>query len=204
MSMPTIAIDIDDVLADGTGQLIASVNERHGLSLTSQDYHAVGGEFWGYYERVWQAHGVAEVVKYADVAEEMRRDQSLVPLLPGAEFAIRQLTERFRVVFITARPVAWEAATRRWFTMHFNNDDIELYFAGSHDGTMALNKGQQAVKLGAKLLIDDNIDNCQTALDEGLEAILFGDYGWHGEVPAGMLRCKDWPAVLEYLDARDV
>jgi 5'(3')-deoxyribonucleotidase len=203
MSKPIIAIDIDDVLAEGTCYLIDSVNKRHGLSLTSEDYHAVGGEFSGYYERVWRAHGVGDMVQYDDVAEEMRRDQAAVPLLPGAEFAIRQLIKRFHIVFITARPEEWEDATRRWFMQHFNKDDVELYFAGSDDGTRAVTKGQQAAQVGAVMLIDDNIRNCQTAITEGIEAILFGDYGWQSKASSLMHRCKSWPEVLEYLDARE-
>jgi uncharacterized HAD superfamily protein len=197
---PIIAIDIDDVLAEGTNSLIESANYRYGLSLTQQDYHTVGGDFSGYYERVWQAHGVDGLVKYDDLAAEMALDQSHVPLLAGAEFALQQLAKRFHIVFITARPEAWESATRKWFKQHLAKDDIELYFAGSHHHKMALNKGQQAKQLGATLLIDDNVTNCQTAIDEGVDVILFGNYGWQRQVPPGMTHCKDWPAVLDYLD----
>lgn len=200
MSKPTIAIDIDDVLAEGTNALIESANRRYGLSLTPQDYHDVGGDFKGYYERVWLTHGVDNLVSYDELAEEMAEDQSHVPLLAGAEFAIHQLAKRFHIVFITARPEAWEAATRRWFKNHLYGDDIELYFAGSHHHETSLNKGQQAKKLGATLLIDDNVTNCQTALDEGIDVILFGDYGWQRNAPGTMKRCKGWPEVLEYID----
>ncbi len=200
MSKPIIAIDIDDVLAQGTEYLIESVNRRHNLTLTKDDYHAVGGEFWGYYERVWQAHGVGELVRYGDVAEEMATDQSEVPLLPGAQFAVHELAKRFKVIFITARPPAWEQATRRWFRQHLGDEDIELYFAGNHYDDTAQSKGQLAVTLGAELLIDDNISNCQSALDEGVRTILFGEYGWHTSVPSEMVRCKDWPAVLEFMN----
>lgn len=200
MKKPIIAIDIDDVVAQGTEYLIESVNTRHNLALTREEYHAVGGEFWGYYERVWQAHGVGDLVHYADVAEEMAADQSQVPLLPGAQFAVHELAKRFHVIFITARPPAWEQATRRWFKQHLDDEDVELYFAGNHYDSAAQSKGQLAVRLGAELLIDDNISNCQSALDEGVDTILFGEYGWHTSVPDGMMRCKDWPAVLEYMN----
>lgn len=200
MTKPVIAIDIDDVLADGTNALIDAANRRYDLSLTPEDYHTVGGDFKGYYERVWATHGVESIVSFDELSEEMATDQSNVPLLAGAQFAVTELSRRFHIVFITARPEEWEAATRRWFSQHFGNDDVELYFAGSHDGTMAMTKGQQAKALGADLLVDDNPRNCQTALDEGLKTILFGEYGWQQNPPDTMIRCKGWPEVLEYLD----
>lgn len=196
---PIIAIDIDDVLAEGTNAMIEAANKRYGLSLTQQDYHDVGGDFKGYYERVWKTHGVDNIVSYDELAEEVALDQSHIPLLPGAEFAVHELAKRFHVIFITARDVAWEGATRRWFKQYLSEDDIELYFAGNHYDESALTKGQLAKQLNVMLLIDDNVSNCQTALDEGLKVILFGEYGWQRDVPEEMVRCKDWPEVLEYL-----
>lgn len=200
MKKPTIAIDIDDVLAEGTLALIESVNKMYGTSLTHTDYHSVGGDFKGYYERVWKSHGLENTVRYEDLEQEMIADQSHVPLLAGAEFAVHMLAERFHIIFITARAPECEAATRRWFKQHLFDDEVELYFAGSHFDDTSMSKGGLAAKLGAELLIDDNISNCQSALDEGLQTILFGDYGWQGNVPEGMTRCRDWPAVLEHLD----
>ncbi len=195
----TIAIDIDDVLADGTNAMIDAANRRYDLSLTADDYHSVGGDFKGYYERVWATHGLESIVNFDELSEEMAADQSHVPLLAGAEFAVSELSKRFHIVFITARPEAWERATRLWFAKHFEKENVELYFAGSHLSPSSLTKGQQAKRLNATLLIDDNISNCQTALDEGLEVILFGEYGWQGHAPSEMTRCKDWPEVLEHL-----
>jgi 5'(3')-deoxyribonucleotidase len=199
MRKPTIAIDIDDVVAEGTNALIDSINKQHNTTLTPSDYHNVGGDFNGYYERVWNAHGLAGVAKYDDVAKEMIADQSHVPLLADAEFAISELAKQFHVIFITARPPEWEVATRQWFSQHLGSNEIELYFAGNYHDTTALTKGELAVQLNAELLIDDNIKNCQSALDNNLKAILFGNYGWQNEAPTDMIRCEGWPAVLEYL-----
>jgi hypothetical protein len=52
------------------------------------------------------------------------------------------------------------------------------------------------------LLIDDNEEHIQSALDQGLDTILFGEYGWQHGAPQGTVVCKDWPAVLEYLSGR--
>jgi hypothetical protein len=64
-----------------------------------------------------------------------------------------------------------------------------------------MTKGQICKKLGASYLIDDNVGHCEKAIEEGVSAVLFGEYGWHGDAPDKLVRCKDWPAVLEYFDS---
>jgi hypothetical protein len=49
-------------------------------------------------------------------------------------------------------------------------------------------------------MIDDNPGHCKAVMDEGIKAILFGVYGWHEDIPSGVVECKDWPAVLEYIN----
>lgn len=196
----TIAIDIDDVIADSTEALRVSVNERTGAALTRDHYLNVGGEYWGYYERVWRAHDLIGQVSYKEYAAEMAKDQSDVPLLPGADLAIHELAKRFHIIFITARDKKSEQETRRWISEHFATDDFEVYFCESHDSAEAKTKGQLCKEFGASVLIDDNVGHCQSALDENLSAILFGEYGWQTNVPESMVRCLSWPEVMERLD----
>lgn len=200
MTKQTISIDIDDVIANSTESLRMLVNERTGANLTIEDYLNVGGEYWGYYERVWRTHGLQDQINFKDLSDEMIHDQSHVPLLPGAEFAIHELSKRFHVIFVTARDQSWEAATRKWFSQQFNHDDIELYFSESHKNSRAKTKGQLCRELGVTIHIDDNVSHCQSVLSEGIGAILFGHYGWHANIPSDVIRCKDWPSVLEYLN----
>src|SRR6478609_10025359 len=179
MTKQVIAIDIDDVVADTTDALRILVNERTGANLTTEHYHNIGGgDYWSYYERVWATHGLAEQINFDDFAAEMIVDQSTVPLLPGAEFALHELSNKFHIVFITARDKAWEAATRQWFIDHFEKDDLELYFCELRTNAKAKTKGQLCKELGAEYLIDDNVDHCRSAINEGVEPILFGRYGW--------------------------
>lgn len=196
-----IAIDIDDVIAHSTEALRISVNERYDVNLTAQDYVlSDDGDYWGYYERVWAAHGLHQV-SYSELHDEMAIDQAHVPLLPGASFAIGELSKEFDIILITARDPSWERATRKWLTGHFGDVFRSVNFAGrSKHGANVQTKGELCKELGAQLLIDDNPEHCRSALEFGVEAILFGDFGWHNNKTTGLQVCKDWPAVLEYLD----
>lgn len=197
----TIAIDIDDTIADSTEALRIDINKRAGVNIPAEAYR-VPGQYWGYYERVWQTHGVADRVNFQEHLEDMAIDQSLVPLLPGAAFAITQLAKRYDILLITSRDKRWEQATRAWFRTHFGDFDVKLYFTNSHRDASELSKGQLCKQLGATLLIDDSVDHCNGALAEGVSAILFGTYGWHAADETEAIKCRDWPAVLEYVDGR--
>lgn len=197
-SKQIIAIDIDDVIAASTESLRLAVNERHNAALTPEHYQ-IDADYWGYYERVWEMHGLE--VDFDDLNQDMAHDQSHVPLLPGATFAIGELSKKFDIVLVTSRDPAWEKATLEWLKRHFGDVFSAVHFAGNskHNGT--LSKGELCKQAGAFLLIDDNPEHCRSAIEHGLEAVLFGSYGWHTSTQ-GLHICQDWPQLLEYINGR--
>lgn len=201
MPKPVIAIDIDDTIAESTESLRLMVNERTGADI-SFDAYRVAGDYWGYYERVWEAHGVVNQFKYSDYEQEMVKDQSFVPLLPGAQFAIGKLLENYKVILITARHPSWESVTRDWLVQAFPGASLALYFSRSHAEADGITKGKLCAQLSACLLIDDSIEHCRSAMTEGIQSVLFGEYGWQVNAEKDMTRCRDWQAVLDYVDAR--
>lgn len=199
MSKETIAVDIDDVLADSTEAYRIRVNEQTGALLSSEHYR-VEGEYWGYYERIWRQHDLA--VDIDELDQEMIEDQSRIPLLPGAELALGQLLVKFQLVLVTARNPLWETSTRKWLEQHFGETTPDLFFSEAHSDPAKRTKGQICKELGATWLIDDNPQHCQSAMDEGVTPILFGSYGWHYEVPADIQKCETWQEVLEFFESR--
>lgn len=200
MSKPIIAIDIDDVIADSTDSLRLRANKKLGLNLDPEHYK-VEGEYWGYYERVWQSHGVSADISLKDFDQEMVEDQFHVPLMPGASYAIGRLLEKYKIVLITARDFHWEKATREWLDSHFGKDVLELHIVGNRQSAKET-KGEACIRLGANWLIDDNPAHCVSALKLGVKAILFGEYGWHYDAPNDLKKCKTWQDVLEYFSVQ--
>jgi len=200
MTKQKIAIDIDDVLADSNEAMRLWANKVSGVEL-AQEHYQVPGEYWSYYERIWATHGVEDRLNFDDFEAELLKDQTNVPLLAGASFAIKELQKKYTVILLTSRNPALEEGTKNWVDTHMGGG-IELYFAKNMRMNAGKSKGELCKEMGVSLLIDDNIDHCQSALDNGIDAVLFGDYGWHHSVPEGAVNCKDWPATLEYLDGR--
>jgi uncharacterized HAD superfamily protein len=198
---PIIAVDIDDVLGDSTEAVRLWGNAKAGVELTREDYK-IEGTYWQYYEQVWKAKDVHESLSYEDTQAGMITGEIPIPLMAGASFAISELQKK---LLITARETIFEEITQKWVDEHFEGQDIELYFAMNPKHQPSMNrktKGELCRDLGAFILIDDNVENCESALEAGVEAILFGNYGWQVSVPEKAIRCKDWPAVLEYFDGR--
>lgn len=194
-----IAIDIDDTIVASREGIINIANKMANANLGSEDYD-VPGEYWSYYTKIWEQHGLNNLVP-EEVYAELHQMQSSVPLLPGAEFAIKLLEDNFDIVLITAWDPKWEKLTSEWLKKEFGDFAPRLYFSEAHLGKDgAKTKGQICKDLGALWLIDDNAEHCRSVIEEGLTAILFGEYGWHIEIPQGVVRCKDWQAVLNYFD----
>lgn len=195
MSRTLIAVDIDDTLADSTELIRVNVNKKYTVDIPKEAYRSQG-EYWGYYERVWAEHGLT-ALRMEDL-EDMIEELTKVPLLPSALFAIKQLSERFDIVLITARRKERAALTRQWVSSMFEGIDLEVHFSESHKDESKMTKGQICKNIGAFYLIDDNVGHCESALSEGVTPLLFGEYGWHRTVPDGISRYKDWPSVLDY------
>lgn len=196
-----IAIDIDDVISATSEATRLWANQKAAVDLQPHHYY-VDEDYWAYYNRIWATHNLDDRLKFEDFLDELVEDQAHVPLVAGAAFAITQLHDHYDITLITARSAVLEPATRAWIAEHFDFP-IEVYFSANPlTGDGVKTKGELCRELGITILIDDNIDNCQSAIDYGVEAILFGDYGWNTREVKQATRCNDWPAVLEYLNER--
>jgi len=193
-----IAIDIDDVIADTNQTIRLWSNRVSGVELPPEHY-SVKGEYWSYYNRIWATHNIDDRLNFDDFEAELIEDQAQVPLIASASLSVKELLKKYDIVLITSRNPALEAGTRRWIDEQVS-PDVEIFFAKNPSISVGKSKGQLCKELGVSILIDDNEDHCQSALDNGVKAVMFGKYGWQTTVPDGAIPCEDWPAVLEYLN----
>lgn len=197
----TIAVDIDDTLTDSTELVRLIANERLGVNVSREAYQ-VEGEYWGYYDQVWEENGLTDRISFDEILQVLVSERRDAPFLPHATFSLSQLAKQYNVVLVTSREAVREEVTRQWFNEHLNAHVSDVYFTTLHRNAQRLTKGQICRELGACMLIDDNVEHCQSALAEGVDAILFGSYGWQYTVPNDMVRCRDWHEVLEMFDGK--
>jgi 5'(3')-deoxyribonucleotidase len=201
MNKPIIAVDIDEVLCLFAEGFVAFSNERWGTHLRVEDYHEHWGEVWN-----------------VDIEEVNKRNNILwkedAPIgyrsFEDAKAVLNKLSDRYKLIVVTARPSLAESVTKAWIRKEFGNIFDDLVLVGFYDNGFsttghALTKGSVLHELKADYIIDDQPKHCLSAAEHGIQALLFGDYNWNRDVALseGVVRCRDWRAVGEYFDGQD-
>ncbi len=172
-----IAIDIDDVMANENHAIMRFVNERYGLKHTPEEYDIIA-PYWGYWEHVWGVDGIEGAERYQEfVKAKIARDIDLEPL-PGAITTIDKLKSRYDFTVVTARTNAMADITRLWLQEHFANTFRDIHFVELWGEGEKVTKAKICQEIGAQYLLDDSVEHCSLADEVGIQALLFGDYGW--------------------------
>lgn len=173
MSKPRIACDIDEVLVDFLGSLIAFHNDTYGTSLTPENFNS------------YQFHNV-----WGGTVEDCNRKMQLffesphflegMRPLPAALDCLQSLKEKFELHVVTARQNKLQDVTRAWIQKHYPDIFEELHF-GNHYATegVARTKASMCAEINAILLIDDSFHYAVECAQAGIPVILFGDYAWN-------------------------
>lgn len=185
-----IAVDVDEVKFPFVAQFANWHNAIYGTSLREEDFTSymfeepLGVDTATVVERVYQFHEV---------------DDSHVPPIGGAEEGLRALSGAFCLNSVTARHPRFREHTRRWIDTR--GLPIQEVHTVGHPDTMKeqySSKAETCQAIGAIALIDDSPGHVADCLDNGIDAVLFGDYPWNQDAPRGMKRCADWSAVLQH------
>ncbi len=191
MSKPIIAVDIDDALADSIEAVRLVVNRHVGVDLQSEHYRA-RGEYWRYLKSVWARHNIDEKVNREVIAPQMSMDQTHIQPHKNGLLMLHKLVKKYELIVVSARTLDWEEATYAWIELYFPHVFSKIVLAGGHEAIRQKSKGQLCVENGALWLIDDNTEHASAALENGVNVILLGDYGWQtpDEIHADAVRCK--------------
>ena len=193
MSKPVVAIDIDDVIFPFVPEILKHFNTRSGADLSLDDFTVY------HFSQVW---GSTEDEANAIVAEFLSQDVVHLQPIAGAQKAFAELNREFTIVLVTARNGLFAPSTRQWLQSHFEGLFKDVIFAGnSHDTLIYREKGMICKELGAVVLIDDNPSNLQSALDYGIDALLFGAHKWNEvhALPEHTVRCDTWEEVVSHV-----
>ncbi len=197
MQKKTIAVDVDDVLADSAVGFVNFSNERWGTTLTVDDFT----EHWG---EMWQVNH-EEVVKRANIIHGSKimtnfmNNEKAFPVL-------KKLSEKYRLIVLTSRPKDVQKETIAWLDRHYNGIFDDFVFAGLYDGV------PENAHLGTKAgmaelhkidyLIDDHPKHCLAVAELGIKSLLFGDYKWNRDFKSSknVTKVKDWERIGLYFE----
>ncbi|KAL4068306.1 hypothetical protein V8B97DRAFT_1918793 [Scleroderma yunnanense] len=210
---PLIAVDLDDVLSQTNAAISESLmtpdpgtghNDNHG----SPDEMSISTIYYYYY---WKSPfwGTPEVT-HSKVREFYKTNWiEHVRPVPGAKEGVETLRQLgYRLVIVTARNKNVEHASWEWAKRHFG-DAFECIICtgqfasaqqavvdgvyknlnpnGEHSLATKSSKAQVCIDIGAKLLIDDSVENAMACVtyeappgveDVPPKVLLFGEYEW--------------------------
>lgn len=213
-SAPVIAIDLDDVLSSTNAVIAQWHNENYGSQMTTDNFYYYfywKNPFWGtplttrtkvmkFYAsgQIWQAQPV-----------------------PGAREGVEALRAMgYRLIIVTARGKdsyddSW-AWVERWFPGCFHSIICTGQFANAakpatdgvgamksaqkgHEVATQLGKAEVCIDIGAKLLIDDSMENALACayhipldgVTKPPPVLLFGSYEWNKRLSLPSDECND-------------
>jgi 5'(3')-deoxyribonucleotidase len=193
MKKQTIAIDIDDVLANHVEAFNAFSNKTYGTDLTIEDYSDRWADFWDLSDDEIEKRAL-EFQTQEEIAGFKVKDES--------KEALEQLKENYDLVIVTARRKHIVDTTIKWLDKYFPEVFKGIHFVPIWVPSNKITKGDICKQVGADYLIDDVPKHCNLAAEVGIKAILFGDYSWNRntEIAKDVVRCKDWQSVLNYFN----
>ena len=192
MGKEVLAVDVDEVFKPFLSNFLIDHNSRYGTDHRVEDFES-------YHFEGTLGLTVPETV--GRVFDYLREDHSHIEPIEGAQEAIDRLQTRFDIEVITARDPQFEANTDIWLRSKLGDFFTGLNMVGySPIMEKPVTKAEICVTLGAVAMIDDSLSHIKDCVEAGVEGVLFGDYVWNqaDELPAGVTRCVNWPAVAEH------
>ncbi|KAF9229611.1 hypothetical protein BS17DRAFT_771681 [Gyrodon lividus] len=188
-----IAVDLDDVLSKTNEKIAEWHNETYGTHMGLDDF---------YYYYYWKNPYWGTPVETHEKVRKFYKTDWISKALPaeGAQMGVQALRKLgYRLVIVTARSHHVHDASWEWAQRHFDGCFEKIICTGQFatqqraDGAKEaqvlkkLSKAEVCISIGAKLLIDDSMENavaCAYHVSSDGEGdppsvVLFGDYQWN-------------------------
>ncbi|KIJ68699.1 hypothetical protein HYDPIDRAFT_82261 [Hydnomerulius pinastri MD-312] len=256
-SKTIIAVDLDDVLSQTNDEVIKWHNDTYeGSKMSLENF---------YYYYYWKNPYWGPPAETHDKVRRFYETNWITNAQPidGALKGIRALQAMgYRLIIVTARGETTRPVSEAWVNKHFPECFEKILCTGQfanaqqkpgepHTQSLKLSKAQVCIKEGAKLLIDDSMENALACANyagsadgagDSPRVLLFGDYQWNKRLsrsedesdphtvyetrvreegtaflekdialgieaigqanqkrPGGVIRVKDWAAVVEHV-----
>lgn len=197
MKKPIIAVDIDDTLADHAEAFILWSNEKYGTGLTIDDYQDHWSKIW----KIEQDETERRAVEFHD-----SKAHRSFAIKKDSKEVLERLSQSYDLVIVTARRQSVVQDSLEWIREYYGDIFKDVRFVPIWDKDNTLTKAAICKELGASFLIDDLLRHCEIASDEGIQALLFGDYKWNSsiELPENIVRVKNWSEIEKYFNERQL
>lgn len=182
-----IAIDCDDVLINASRFIVDAYNKRYGTSVQLAHAHMSKNPEW--------LADRDEVFRRLYEIQHTKEFGEIIPRHDAME-VIPRLAKAYDLHLITARSDEVLLVTERMIAEYFAGCFVGIDHVGPDSS-----KGAVCERIGASIMVDDNIRHLEAALHHGVKAVVwFGDYDWQtaqleraSKLP--IIHCNDWYEV---------
>jgi uncharacterized HAD superfamily protein len=180
VSKPVIAVDIDNTIAATDIILRELIKVNYGLTVRQSDITD-----WHYYNCLPISKEDEEFI----LEEYHKKYISLVPLIADAKESLENITKKYTIWIITARPSYTRSETLLWLKKH------EITY-----NRIIFSKRKGKYINAVNILIDDNKFTANEYASAGVKVIIL-DYPWNRKLEANnnVIRAKDWRNILNII-----
>lgn len=197
MNKPVIAVDVDDVMVPHFGELARFASGEFGIQLTARDMF-----YDGSVDAIMARTGRDREEIMSRVDSFLMADEFYIDPVPGAKEVLPKLAENHELVIVTSRPQPMKEPTLFWLEKHFPAIFSQVRVVGHERwGIGVAPKAGIFRELGVSILIDDHPQHCKAAAEQGIRALLFGEYPWSDTtgLPEEIEQVRDWTEVAAKL-----
>lgn len=190
---PIVIVDIDGVLFDTPVDAVEAANQANGTNYHVTDIFNHNAE---HDKEKFVVNGEDQFWKFQHDTDKYRK-------VEGARKALERLAKRATIIALTSRNYDdFEVPTRRAIEEHFGDLISKVLFTTEPSNAQHREKGEIVVELGGKLLLDDAVKYCESAVAHGVPAILIPQpYNESGHNYPPELRATDWEHAADMVEA---
>ncbi len=196
-SSKVIAVDIDEILAGFIDYFVSYHNLTYQTKITKNDVFSFNlHEVFG----VSREEIIMRMVKFGEEGHNFK-----IEPVPGAIEGVGALLKKGYILhLVTARPTIIQKDTEKWINKFFPQKFINLHHAFNKnihkEDSPKKKKWEICKEIGARVLIDDHLDNALSCVENGIKVLLM-DAPWNQveNLPKGIKRVKGWEEILTIL-----
>lgn len=192
-----IAVDIDEVLANFVDYFIEYHNLEYKTSISRDKF--ITFELNEVFEVTLEEMNL-KFAKFKDQGHNLKLEP-----IRGSKEAIDNLIKKgYEPHIVTSRPEMIKKDTEEWIDRHFPNKFHKLHYSYNkylEPSFKNKTKAEICKMIGARILIEDNLDLAVDAAQNGI-IILLMDAPWNQteSLPDNIIRVKSWEEILEKID----
>lgn len=178
-----VAIDCDDVLLASTARIVEQYDTLYNTHVELEFAHTSAHSGWC---------ADKNTIRRRILDIQASAEYALTPPFEDAVVAVRRLTAVHELHLVTARPETVMSVTHAMIETYFGD-----CFTGVEHVGLDGSKGEVCRRIGADVLVDDNLKHLVDAASYGvIHGLWFGEYPWQQNDSSDIaIRCADWAAV---------